>query len=233
MSRGSEKVQLPLALRFEAAMGRDDFFPSPSNEEALRWIETWPQWPSRVLVLIGPAGSGKTHLANIWCGIAGARMMSAETLHRYDVTAFAAAGNLAIETAPGGAVDERALFHVLNAAAETDSYVLITTRQYPAEWGLDLPDLLTRLKAAPVVLLQSPDDALLRAVLVKLFADRRVAVDEGVVEYLVARMERSLAAAGEVVDRLDREALARKTAVTRSLAGRILGELRTDAGAEP
>src|SRR5690606_21906035 len=90
VSRGSEKVQLPLALRFEAAMGRDDFFPSPSNEEALRWIETWPQWPSRVLVLIGPAGSGKTHLANIWCGIAGARMMSAETLHRYDVTAFAA-----------------------------------------------------------------------------------------------------------------------------------------------
>jgi chromosomal replication initiation ATPase DnaA len=175
-------------------------------------------------VLVGPEGAGKSHLAAIWAEIAGARFVAARALDVDTVPSALATGALVIEDV-AELVDERALFHLLNLAREDGAYVLIVARTPPSSWNIQVRDLASRLKALPVVTLASPDDALLRAVLVKLFADRQLAVDESLITYLAIRIERSFAAAGGVVDQLDREALRQKRPVTRSLAAELLREV--------
>src|SRR5262249_46367837 len=148
-----------------------------SNEAALSLVERWPDWPDRALAIVGPEGAGKSHLAAIWADITGARRVSARVLDETDLPAALATGALVVEDAAEG-VDERALFHLLNLMRQQNAFVLITARTPPAMWRVPLADLASRLRAIPTVQLRPPDDALLRAVMVKLFADRQLAVDE-------------------------------------------------------
>jgi chromosomal replication initiation ATPase DnaA len=217
-------VSLPrqLVLSFEpgANFSRDDFLEGPSNAIALRLVEGWPDWPARVMAIVGPEGSGKSHLADIWANKTGARRLSARALDQTAVPGALATGALALESV-AEPLDEVALFHLLNLAKEDDATVLLTARQPPAQWAIRLPDLVSRLRALPVVELAAPDDTLLRAVLVKLFVDRQLAVDESLISYLVARIERSFAAARAAVAALDREALRQRRPVTRALAAEL------------
>ena len=213
--------QLALALPHAESFAREDFLEGASNAAALALIERWPDWPDRVLALSGPEGAGKSHLAAIWAERAGARRLSARALGETDLLAALATSALVVEDA-GPGVDERALFHLLNLVREEEGWLLLTARTAPARFGVALPDLGSRLRAVPVVALSAPDDALLRALLVKLFADRQVAVDETLVSYLATRIERSFAAARETVALLDREALRRQRPVTRALAAETL-----------
>lgn len=213
--------QLALALPHAESFAREDFLLGSPNEAALALVERWPDWPDRALLLIGPEGAGKSHLAAIWAEIAGARRVAARALGETNLIGALATGALVIEDAPAQ-LDERALFHLLNLMREEEAFLLITARTAPGSWSLALPDLASRLRAIPSVALTAPDDALLHALLIKLFADRQLAVDESLVKYLVTRIERSFAAAKAAVEALDREALRLKRPVTRALAAELL-----------
>lgn len=214
--------QLALALDHTENLTRDDFLAGPSNAAALAMIESWPDWPNRVMALAGPGGSGKSHLAAIWAAQSGARFLSARALQETHLPAALATGALVIEDIAEDGLDERALFHLLNLARQDDAWLLLTARTPPTQWKLGLADLASRLRAVPCSTLAAPDDALLRAVIVKLFADRQLAVDEALVGYLASRIERSFAAARAAVALLDQEALRRKRPVNRALAADLL-----------
>jgi chromosomal replication initiation ATPase DnaA len=216
--------QLAFDLPVRVAVGRQDFFVSEANAAAVGMIDRWPDWPAYTLFLVGPPGSGKSHLAQVWCGASGAALRPAESLRTEAVPDALSAGALALEDAPGAHLDERAFFHLMNHAREHRAFVLVTTLVAPALWPVELADLNSRLRASPVAELKPPDDALLRAVLVKHFADRQIAVDEAVVSFLLSRMERSFDAARRVVAEIDRRALAEKAEVTRAFAARVLAE---------
>jgi chromosomal replication initiation ATPase DnaA len=221
---GGAPTQLALALDHAESLAREDFIAGPPNAAALALLDRWPDWPARTVLLRGPEGSGKSHLAAIWAREAGARMISPRALDGSDVPMALATGTLVLENLADGNFDEAALFHLLNLAREDRAYVLITARAAPANWRTQLPDLASRLRALPVVGLAAPDDALLRAVIVKLFADRQLEVDEALVSFLANRIERSFAAARTAVAALDREALRLKRPVTRTLAGELFRE---------
>ena len=218
--------QLALALPHAESFAREDFLVGEANYSALATIERWPDWPGRALLLIGPEGAGKSHLAGIWAELAGARRIGARALGEADLLAELATGALVVEDAQMP-FDERALFHLLNLMREEEGFVLITARDAPAGWNVLLPDLASRLRAIPSVTLAAPDDALLRAVLVKLFGDRQLAVDESLISYVATRIERSFAAAQAAVARLDSEAMQRQRALTRALAAEILRDPET------
>jgi len=215
--------QLALALPHAENFAREDFLAGPPNEAALGLVERWPDWPDRALAIVGPEGAGKSHLAAIWADIAGARRVSARVIGETNLPGALATGALVIEDANRD-LDERALFHLLNLMRQQDAFVLMTARAPPAMWRIELADLTSRLRAIPTVQLRPPDDALLRAVMVKLFADRQLAVDEALIAYLSTRIERSFAAARAAVENLDREALRQKRPVTRALAAELLGQ---------
>jgi chromosomal replication initiation ATPase DnaA len=214
--------QLALALGHAESLAREDFLSGPSNAAALALIESWPDWTNRAIILIGPEGCGKSHLAAIWAQSAGARLVAARALDHAMVPTALATGALVVEDLAAGAFDERALFHLLNLAREDEAFLLLTARTAPTGWNLGLRDLGSRLKSLPVVAMAPPDDALFRAVLVKLFTDRQITVDDSLIGYLAVRIERSFAAARHVVQRLDREALQRKRPLSRALAAEIL-----------
>src|ERR1700722_12418430 len=216
--------QLALALDHAVSFAREDFLSGPSNATALALLDGWPDWPARAVVLIGPEGSGKSPLGAIWGLGAGARFLAARALGEASLPAELATGALVVEDIAAGAFDERALFHLLNLAREERAYLLLTARTAPAGWVVGIPDLASRLKALPAVVVTAPDDALLRAVLVKLFADRQLAVDESLIGYVAMRIERSLAAARAVVARLDQEAMRQKRPLTRALAAEMMRE---------
>src|SRR5215831_11945501 len=163
--------QLPLALGFIERFGREDFLAGPSNAAALALIERWPDWPARAVALVGPEGSGKSHLAAIWAKTAGARSIAAHAVASATVPTALATGALVIEDLREGACEDAALFHLMNLAREQGDFVLFTARGAPSAWTIRLRDLASRLRALPSVTLEAPDDALLRAVMVKLFAD--------------------------------------------------------------
>src|SRR4051812_44325180 len=217
-------MQLALALDHAESHAREDFLEGPSNAAALSLVERWPDWPSRTVLLRGPEGAGKSHLAAIWAREAGSRILSPRMLKGVEVPIALATGALVLENLAEGSFDEAALFHLLNLAREERAFLLIAARTAPTTWKITLPDLASRLRALPVVALEAPDDALLRAVIVKLFADRQLAVDESLVGYLALRIERSFAAARAAVTELDREALRRKRPVNRALAGELFRE---------
>jgi chromosomal replication initiation ATPase DnaA len=210
--------QLILDLPHRAALGRDDFLVSEANAEAAALIDAWPRWPSPAVVLIGPPGSGKTHLAEVWRLKSGARSFGG------DLPAENAPFAFVIEDMPG-VIKDTALFHLLNLAREQNGYLLITSRTAPTAWNLVLPDLASRLSAATSVQIGAPDDTLLRAVLVKHFADRQLAIDETLVGYLLARMPRSLDAARAIVAEIDRKSLEDRARITRALLAGILKEI--------
>jgi chromosomal replication initiation ATPase DnaA len=221
--------QLAFDLPLDPRFGAEDFLVSPSNEQAYGRIESWPDWPDTILLLVGPRGSGKSHLASIWATNARAWTIDASGITQDKVPHLVSNGALAIEDMDRGERDEAALFHLLNLAREKKASVLITSETQPDRWGLRTPDLLSRLRLAPSVSLEAPDDALLKAVLVKLFVDRQLVVDTSVVDYIALRIERSLAKASELVALLDKEALSRGRRVSRVIAAEILGAaLETD-----
>jgi len=212
--------QLALALNHAENYAREEFLSGPSNEEALQLVDCWPDWPANVIALIGPEGSGKTHLATIWAAAAGARVVAGRAVREAELPSALATGALVVEDA-AAAADERALFHLINLAREAKSFLLFTARTAPASWPAAVPDLVSRLRALPVVSLRAPDDQLLRAVIVKLAADRQLTLDESVVRYLSTHIERSLAAARAAVIALDHEALRQGRPVTRALAAEM------------
>ena len=222
MSRHQGPRQLALALHHAESFAREDFLSGPSNATALALIDRWPDWPGQAVVLVGPEGSGKSHLAAIWAEDAGARFLSARALDAA-LPAALATGALVVEDIAAGDFDERAMFHLVNLAREEQAFVLFTARSPPAGWEIGIRDLASRLKALPVVTVTAPDDMLLRAVLVKLFSDRQLAVDESLVGFVARRIERSIAAARTVVAELDREAMRQQRPLTRVLAAEVLG----------
>jgi chromosomal replication initiation ATPase DnaA len=214
--------QLAFALPHAESLSRDDFLEGPANAAGLALIESWPDWSNQIMLLIGPEGSGKSHLAAIWAEQSGARSTTARALTATAVPGALATGALVVEDLRPSDFDERALFHLMNLAREDEAFVLLTSREPLSAFQIELRDLRSRLRAVPTVSLLSPDDQLFRALIVKFCADRQLAVDEAVVSYLTTRIERSFAAAREAVERLDSEALRLGRPVTRALAVELL-----------
>jgi chromosomal replication initiation ATPase DnaA len=217
--------QLAFALPHAESLTRDNFLEGPANAAGLALVDSWPDWPNRIMLLVGPEGSGKSHLAAIWAEEAGARSTSAHALTAASVPGALATGALVVEdlkSQKSQDIDERALFHLMNLAREDGASVLITARTPPSTFQIELRDLRSRLRAVPMVSLLPPDDQLFRALIVKFCADRQMAVDETVVSYLTTRIERSFAAARQAVELLDTEALRLGRPVTRALAAELL-----------
>lgn len=217
--------QLAFDLPLDPRYGREDFLVSPSNERAYALVERWPQWPDSTLVLTGPRGSGKSHLASIWATTAHAWTVDAFEVSSGRVPHLVSNGALVVENADRPDRDEAALFHLLNIARERQAHVLVTGAGAVDAWGLTTPDLLSRLRLAPSATIEAPDDALLRAVLVKLFIDRQLVVDTSVVDFVALRIERSLGHAVEIVTGLDREALRLGRRITRPMAAEVLSRI--------
>ncbi|GGW36020.1 hypothetical protein GCM10011452_25570 [Gemmobacter lanyuensis] len=219
-------AQLAFDLPAPASLRREDFFVSPANALALATLDAGG-WPQGKMLLIGPEGAGKTHLAHVWAGSAGATIMAGGSLGQADIESRARTP-VVVEDAADVAGDPRAetaLFHLHNRLAERRLPLLLTAATPPRDWGLALPDLLSRMQGTSVTRIEAPDDALLSAVLVKLFADRQITVPPTLIPWLMLRMDRSLAAARSLVARLDAEALARGGPVSRQLAAEVLDSL--------
>jgi chromosomal replication initiation ATPase DnaA len=217
--------QLVFDLAHRQALGAEDFLVSRSNDAAVEMIDRWPDWPHPASLVAGPQGAGKSHLANVWRLRSGAALVSAAALDDAAVAVLAEGSSLVVEDLDRGIADEKALFHLLNRARESKLSLLLTSRLPPGEQDFRIPDLRSRLRALPMAELEAPDEVLLKAVLVKLFADRQLTVEPPVIDYLVLRMERSMAAASAIVAAIDRLALATHRKVTRPLAAEVLAGL--------
>lgn len=225
MGESGRPRQLPLGFAHEPGRSRDDLVVSEANRAAVALVDRWPDWPSPVVVLAGPAGSGKSHLLSAWAEASGATLLPAD---RLAATGSGVAGPIAIDDVDAAPLDQPGLFHLINAVRAGGAQLLMTARRFPAAWGATLPDLASRLRAATTVEIAEPDDALLAGVIAKLFADRQVEVEPHVVQFLVRRIERSLDTAIAVVERLDRAALEQKSRITRALAASVVTAM--DAG---
>ena len=231
--------QIALDLVYRPARGREHFLVSPENEDAVRIIDAWRDWPSRRLALTGPPASGKTHLAHVWLAESGGVKVSASDLTAEDAPRFASARAVLVEDAdriasasdPRGA--EEGLFHLFNLLGEEGGFLLVTGCDSPRNWRIGLPDLASRLQALTVARIALPDDTLLSSILVKLFADRQLQVGPEVVKYLSQRIDRSFAAARDAVTSLDRLSLERKRPISRALASVWLRETGLELADEP
>lgn len=216
--------QLPLDLPTRAALGRDAFFVTPSNAVALATIEAWQTWPNRKMILTGPSGAGKTHLVHVWAALTNASIINATELDRIDISALAQ-GDVAVEDVQSiaGRTDlEEALFHLHNMVLAEGNSLLLTAEHPPIRWNLGLPDLASRMQGTSVAALEQPCDALLLAMLTKLFDDRQLNPSPEAISYLVRHMERSARAAVDIVARIDRRSLAEGRKITRALAAEVL-----------
>lgn len=217
--------QLSFDLPARTALGRQDFFVAPSNRTAVALVEDSRSWPGGKLILSGPAGAGKTHLAHVWAAQTGAGLIRATALHEVDVPRLAS-GHLAIEDVPAIARDRAAqntLFHLHNLVLAHGHRLLLTGRGSPRHWDLDLPDLQSRMDGTQTASLEPPDDQLLAVVLAKLFADRQIMPKPDVIPYLVTHMDRSFDAARDIVDRLDRASLREGRNLNRRFVSQLLG----------
>ena len=224
--------QLVLDLPHRPALEADDFLVSGCNAAAVRLIDAWPDWPGGVQVICGPAGSGKSHLANVWCLKSGATRLAPESLARRSPGVLPAVEAFVIEDLDRVAIDEHAMFHLLNSLREEGVSALLTARTPPASWQVHLPDLESRLRSIPVVTIGAPDDDLLQAVLLKQFTDRQLNPEPHVIAFLVTRMERSMEAVRHLVAALDRAALAAGRKITRPMAAEVLEELAAASGSD-
>jgi chromosomal replication initiation ATPase DnaA len=223
---------MPNQLTFELALppptyAREDFVIAAGNREALAWIDRWPDWPAPALTVSGPTGCGKTHLARIWAARAGAALLDGVALEGKSVADLSdmAATSPTIVVEEADRAPERALFHLYNLLREQGGYLLLTSVLPPAHWSIALPDLASRLRAAPAVAVSPPDDELLGSLILKQLGDRQLHAGAGVVQYLVSHMERSAEAARRVVAALDRRGLVEQREIDRRLAADVLGEL--------
>jgi chromosomal replication initiation ATPase DnaA len=221
--------QLPLDLGHAIGYSRDDLIVSDANREAVALIDRWPDWSAPVVVLAGPAGSGKSHLASIWREQSEAVFLNPADIAD-NIPLLDMARPILIDDADCGCLDEEGLFHIINAVRGAGTTLLLTSRRFPLAWGVLLPDLASRLKAAATVEIREPDDLLLAGVVTKLFADRQIEVEPHVVQFLVRRIERSLSTAIKVVERLDHAALEQKTRITRALAAETVSAMDQGQG---
>jgi chromosomal replication initiation ATPase DnaA len=218
--------QLTFDLGHRPALGRDDFLVASSNVAAVALVDQWPHWPSHAAVLVGPAGSGKSHLGEVWRQRAEAALVKSIDVTVEAVPQLLHGRALLVEDMSAGILIENAMFHLLNHAQQIGGHILFTARSWPVS-GVALPDLVSRLNALTVATILPPDDSLLRGVLVKLFQDRQIAVDEALISYLLLRMPRSLDTARQLVAQIDAAALEQGAEVTRNFAARVLTEFES------
>ncbi len=219
------RAQLPFDFDHRPALSGEDFLVAPCNEEAVAWIDRWPRWLSPVLVVFGPAGCGKTHLSKVFQKVSSAVDVTAERLNADDPHRILGGARACIVEDADRVVDlgfEENLLHLYNTVKEADATMLLTSGRPPSRWSISLADLRSRLNAAVVAGIGAPDDALIAAVLVKLFSDRQLKVGSDVVRFLTPRMERTFAEASNLVERIDKAALSEGRAVTVPLARRVL-----------
>lgn len=225
--------QLAFELGHRPALSRDDFLVADCNQAAIGFVDRWPNWPGPALVVVGPPGCGKTHLAAVFRTTTGARPIDPQQMGAADPPVLLGEARVAVIDGLRPGFPEHTLLHLYNMLRDRAGHLLITAETPPSRWPVSLPDLRSRLLAAPVVAVSAPDDALIAAMLVKLFADRQIAVSEDVVRFLVPRLERSFAAVRAFVASLDRAALSDRRPVTVPLARQVLdGMLRSKAEAE-
>ena len=222
--------QLTFRWPHSPSFAREDFLPAPSNLDALAAIELWPNWAGRMLMLVGPEGAGKSHLGAIWARAAGATCSRRRGVGRTELRGLRRSERGADRRRRPRKRRRGAFFHLINAGLQNNTWLLLTSRTAPDTWGLNTPDLLSRLRLAPVVRLAAPDIELTEAVLFKLFSDRQLQVEPHVIAYIALRIERSLGAARELVAVLDNEALTQGRRITRTMASDALREMaqRTD-----
>jgi chromosomal replication initiation ATPase DnaA len=216
--------QLALDLPVRVARDREDFLVTPSNAAAVALLDQWPNWPSHAALIVGPAGSGKTHLCHVFAGIAGAEIITGDELTLESATGRAEKPIIAIEMRTTS-FNENALFHLLNRARQTGGHVLLTASRPVTQWGVKLPDLASRLGAVPVVALAVPDDELLRGVLLKHFADRQLVLQPSAMTYIMQRIPRDLDAVAKLSAELDRRALEERKALSRPFVAKIVSEV--------
>ena len=216
------KRQLTLDLGHRPASGREDFLVAPGNKSAVTHIDLWPEWTGHALAIFGPPGCGKSHLAHVFATRSGAKVIEAS-----DITTSSGSvlveqnASLVIES--GELVtDPRALLHLFNAMKEKDGYLLFISRDPPSRWKVALPDLKSRLTAIHALRIEVPDDAMIEAVLIKLFSDRQLKVTPEVISYMVQRMDRAFASARRIVNLADLESLAGQRPISVPLIKRIL-----------
>ena len=219
-------VQLVLDLPHLVSFGLDDFLISKSNAAAASLVDSWPHWPHSAAAICGPAGSGKSHLAQAWLVRSGAGAISGVQVSEAAIGILESRSALIVEDIDRGIADERALFHIFNMARERGYFVLLTSKTAPGDLEIALPDLRSRLRALPLALIDPPDEALLQAVLVKLFDDRQLSVDPHVVSYMALHMDRSMAAARRVIAVADALALSKQRKVTRAIAAEALAVVK-------
>ena len=233
MATGQRLEQLPLPFEFRVAQGVDSFLVGAGNRSAVDWIDRWPDWPFAALVVAGPPGCGKTHLATLWSARANARTLDLRETDIEQIAIAAGDGRSVVvedcDSAVGDSKAERALLQLYNLIKAGGGRLLLTARAAPAQWSLTLPDLVSRLNSGMVVAVQPPDDVLLASIALKLFADRQIAVNEGVIAYLLNHGERSVTGLSRAIDALDRASLAGKRAINVGLTRDVLAGL-DDAG---
>jgi chromosomal replication initiation ATPase DnaA len=217
--------QLTFRWPHSPSFAREDFLPAPSNLDALTAIRLWPNWAGRMLMLVGPEGAGKSHLGAIWARTADATLLAGAELDEQSLEACTRAHAVLIEDADSATRSEALFFHLINTTMQNDAWLMLTCRTAPDAWGLRIPDLLSRLRLAPVVSLAAPDIELTEAVLFKLFSDRQLQVEPHVIAYIAVRIERSLGAARELVAMLDNEALTQGRRITRTMASDALRDI--------
>lgn len=215
--------QLILDLAHRPALGAEDYLVSTSNQAAADMMDRWPGWPHAAVMVVAPTGAGKTHLANVWRLRSGAASLDARTLSEADIAKASRA--LLVEDLHAGIGDERVLFHLLNLVRERKLSMLLTSRTPPGALSVALPDLRSRLRAVPIVTIAPHDATLLKAVLIKQFADRQLVVEPHVINHIALHMEQSMEAAALVVAEIDRAAMATHRKATRALASEVLARL--------
>ncbi|UXM96293.1 DnaA/Hda family protein [Bartonella sp. HY329] len=225
--------QLPLALEPEARYSIDDFVVTPANNTAFNLLESWPNWPSPVTVLVGPKGAGKTHLSAVWAAQSYAHEFNSQKIDAA-IKAALLGTPILIEDMEPNSFDETALFHLINTIRQTrienkQSSLLMTSHLRPIDWRVALPDLASRLNAVSLIELSPPDEMLLSAVITKLFADRQLNIDASLIPFIASRIERSLAAAAKFVALTDAMALEEKSRINRSLIANVLTKMEVDS----
>ncbi|MDH3335487.1 MAG: DnaA/Hda family protein [Rhodospirillaceae bacterium] len=221
----SAPEQIPLSFDHRPAFSGEDFLVSPSNEQAIQWIDSWPNWPGPLLVIVGPKGSGKTHLANVFINATGAKNIGKDYLEKNSAHSICDGEKaLVVENAEniiGHGLDEQ-LLHLYNTARERDIRILMTATSAPARWKINLKDLSSRLNTAPIAEINPPDDSLIAALLLKQFTDRQINISQDVINYLISRMDRSFSAVRDVVEKTDSLSLSEKRKITIPLVRRVL-----------
>jgi chromosomal replication initiation ATPase DnaA len=218
----SSGEQLPFDFDHRPALSGDDFLVAPCNQEAVAWLDKWPDWPAPFLVIYGPPGCGKTHLSHVFLAQSGALQLTPAMINDAGLPNILSSSDKFVADDGDDSFDEEALFHIYNDLASRGGHMLITASQSPSNWDFKLADLASRLRAAPAVGIGMPEDDLIKAMLVKLFSDRQVRVEIGVIDYVTKRMERSFDAVRQFVEAADNAALAAKKRITLPIAKQAL-----------